>query len=139
MKEKILAFDLLRAIAILAILLTHSTAYLGYKYIRYTILIFTPFFAKIGLSLFIFISGYLIHYNNSKISSIKDVLLFYKKRILRIFPLYWAALAVFTFVFYDYFGILSSQFTMSNVSTLFSFHNLLIHLLVSTQFSYGSL
>ncbi|WP_369799553.1 acyltransferase family protein [Methanosarcina sp. Kolksee] len=95
------------------------------------------FFAKIGLSLFIFINGYLIHYNNSKISSIKDVLLFYKKRILRIFPLYWAALAVFTFVFYDYFGILSSQFTMSNASTLFSFHNLLIHLLVSRQFKFG--
>ncbi|WP_394325552.1 acyltransferase family protein [Methanosarcina barkeri] len=69
----------LRAIAILAILLTHSTAYLGYKYIKYTILIFTPFFCKIGLSLFVFISGYLIHYNNSKISSIKDVLLFFIK------------------------------------------------------------
>ncbi|AKB53151.1 hypothetical protein A9239_11920 [Methanosarcina sp. A14] len=129
MKEKILTFDFLRAIAILAILLTHSTAYLGYKYIKYTILIFTPFFAKIGLSLFVFISGYLIHYNNSKISSIKDVLLFYKKRFLRIFPLYWVALAVFTFVFYDYSGILSSQFIISNANTLFSFRNLLIHIL----------
>lgn len=129
MKRKILAFDLLRAIAILTVIISHSTSYFDYKYLKYIIAVFNPFFAQIGLGLFIFISGYVIYYNNSNISSIKDVLFFYKKRVLRIFPLYWVALAAFTLVFSVYSNILSSQFVISDVNSLFSFHNLIIHLL----------
>lgn len=128
-ERKLLAFDFLRMIAILTVLLTHSTSYLSCKYLKYMIAIFNPFFAQIGLGLFIFISGYLISYNNCSISSIKDVLFFYKKRILRIFPLYWAALAIFTLLFYIYPHFIPSQFIVSNASTLFSIHNLIIHIL----------
>lgn len=128
-EKKILAFDFLRAIAIFVVILTHSTTYLSYKYIKYMIAIFNPFFAQIGLGLFIFISGYLIYYNNNCITSVKDVLFFYKKRVLRIFPLYWIALAVFTLTFSVYPHILSPQFIYPDASTLFSFHNLMIHIL----------
>lgn len=94
------------------------------------IAIFNPFFAQIGLALFLFISGYLIYYNNNHITSIKDVFFFYKKRILRIFPLYWIALAFYTLIFSVYpHHFLSPQFTILDANKLFSPHNLIVHAL----------
>lgn len=87
-KERIIAFDFIRFIAILLVVFSHflkvpfDTAYLGI----------------LGNALFFFISGYLIHLNNPVINSKADILKFYKKRVLRIFPLYVLALLLFIII-----------------------------------------
>jgi peptidoglycan/LPS O-acetylase OafA/YrhL len=82
-----------------------------------------------GLGLFIFMSGYLLYYNNNSINSFQSVLSFYKKRLLRIYPLYWAALAAFTLVFYIFAPNLHSGFLFPNAEHVFTFSNLIIHVL----------
>jgi len=61
------------------------------------------YFMFIGLGIFMFISGLLIDLNYSeKIRSFSDILLFYRKRAIRILPLNWISIILFvtfTFVF----------------------------------------
>ena len=99
MKNKIIAFDFLRALAIIMIIPAHLSNYLFSSYGKLMLYAFDPYFANMGLGLFIFMSGYLLYYNNHSIRSLEDVFDFYKKRLLRIFPLYWAALAVLYWYF----------------------------------------
>lgn len=42
----------------------------------------------VGLSIFFFISGFSLFLNNKNINNVDDIINFYKKRVLRIFPLY---------------------------------------------------
>src|SRR5574344_730338 len=93
MKNKIIAFDFLRALAIAMIIPAHLSNFLSFTYLKLALYAVDPFVANMGLGLFIFMSGYLLYYNNHSIRSLEDVFDFYKKRLLRIFPLYWAALA----------------------------------------------
>jgi peptidoglycan/LPS O-acetylase OafA/YrhL len=67
-----------------------------------------------GLGIFSFVSGWLIAYNNSEFLSLEDIKKFYKKRITRLFPLYWLAL-VCVIVAYFFFV------TISNFPEIFSF------------------
>lgn len=89
--------DALRAFAIVLILLVHLITYVK-----------DPTFVRIisainygfplwffGLSLFFFVSGYALYYSNPVASNRKDVISFFKKRVVRIYPLYWGAIAVF--------------------------------------------
>src|SRR5512133_2664475 len=99
MKNKIIAFDFLRALAIIMIIPAHLSNFLFSTYSKLMLYAFDPYFANMGLGLFIFMSGYLLYYNNHSINSLENVFDFYKKRLLRIYPLYWAALAVFLMVF----------------------------------------
>jgi peptidoglycan/LPS O-acetylase OafA/YrhL len=92
MKNKLLAFDFLRALAILMIIPAHLSSYLFSTYSKLGLYVFDPYFANMGLGLFIFMSGFLLYYNNYSIHSFEDVLSFYRKRLLRIFPLYWEVL-----------------------------------------------
>ncbi len=100
MKEKMIAFDFLRALAIAMIIPAHLSNFLSSTYSKLALYAIDPYFANMGLGLFIFMSGYLLYYNNHSINSFQSVLSFYKKRLLRIFPLYWAAIAAFTLVFF---------------------------------------
>jgi peptidoglycan/LPS O-acetylase OafA/YrhL len=74
-------------------------------------------------------SGYLLYYNNHSINSFQGVFDFYRKRLLRIYPLYWAALATFILVFYIFAPRLDSGFVFPNSENVFNFYNLLIHAL----------
>ncbi|HEY3361472.1 MAG TPA: acyltransferase family protein [Methanosarcina sp.] len=129
MKNKIIAFDFLRALAIAMIIPAHLSNFLSFTPIKLALYAVDPYVANMGLGLFIFMSGYLLYYNNYSINSFQSVLSFYKKRLLRIFPLYWAALAAFTLVFYIFAPKLNSGFLFPNAENVFSFHNLIIHIL----------
>jgi len=129
MKNKIIAFDFLRALAIIMIIPAHLSSYLFSTYGKLVLYAFDPYFANMGLSLFIFMSGYLLYYNNHSINSLQNVFDFYKKRLLRIYPLYWAALATFVLVFYVFAPRLNSGFVFPNSENVFGFYNVLIHAL----------
>jgi peptidoglycan/LPS O-acetylase OafA/YrhL len=121
MKSRIIFLDFIRALAIILILMSHLPDYLG----NYQIFeIFVPYFTNFGLGLFIFLSGYVIFLNNSSIHTTEDILAFYKKRAIRIFPLYLIAL----FVFFVIFGLVIQIFGR-NLGMDFSLKNLIIHIL----------
>ncbi|WP_292388401.1 acyltransferase family protein [Methanosarcina sp. UBA5] len=129
MKNKIIAFDFLRALAIAMIIPAHLSNFLSFPYIKLALYAVDPFVANMGLGLFIFMSGYLLYYNNHSINSFQSVLSFYRKRLLRIFPLYWAAIAAFTLVFFIFAPKLNSGFEFPNAEHVFSFHNIIMHIL----------
>lgn len=129
MKNKIIAFDFLRALAIAMIIPAHLSNFLFFTPLKLALYAVDPYVANMGLGLFIFMSGYLLYYNNNSIKSFQNVLSFYKKRLLRIYPLYWAALAAFTLVFYIFAPNLHSGFLFPNAEHVFTFSNLIIHVL----------
>ncbi|WP_440944890.1 acyltransferase family protein [Methanosarcina sp. T3] len=129
MNKKIIAFDFLRALAIIMIIPAHLSSYLFSIYGKLALYAFDPYFANMGLGLFIFMSGYLLYYNNHSINSLKNVFDFYKKRLLRIYPLYWAALATFVLVFSIFAPRLNSGFVYPNSENVFGFFNVLVHAL----------
>jgi len=125
MNTRMFHFDFLRALAILFIVLSHLPEYIYYNQ---GILVFTPYFAIFGMALFVFISGYLIYENNRRIHSYRDILAFYKKRVLRLFPIYWSAIVLY----YIVFAILVPRYAPGqfhyDVSQLYGLNNLLVHL-----------
>ncbi|PAV12656.1 hypothetical protein ASJ81_19995 [Methanosarcina spelaei] len=129
MKNKIIAFDFLRALAIAMIIPAHLSNFLSFTYIKLALYAVDPFVANMGLGLFIFMSGYLLYYNNHSINSFQSVLSFYRKRLLRIFPLYWGAIAAFTLVFFIFAPKINSGFEFPNAENVFSFHNIIMHIL----------
>ncbi|MBQ9831817.1 MAG: acyltransferase [Methanocorpusculum sp.] len=90
-KERLVVFDFIRVVAILLVVLCHTLKVEDLP-------IKLDWMGILGNSLFFFISGYLIYLNNSKISSIKDIFSFYKKRVIRIYPLYIFAILCFFIV-----------------------------------------
>ena len=129
MKDKIIAFDFLRALAIAMIIPAHLSSFLSSIYSKLALYAVDPYVANMGLGLFIFMSGYLLYYNNHSINTFQSVLSFYRKRLLRIFPLYWVALTVFILVFYIFAPKLNSGFVFPNAEHVFSIHNIIIHIL----------
>ena len=129
MKNRIIAFDFLRALAIVMIIPAHLSNFLSTSYGKLALYAADPYFANMGLGLFIFMSGYLLYYNNNTIHSFQNVLSFYRKRLLRIFPLYWAAIAVFTLVFFIFAPKINSGFVFPNAEHVFSFYNVIVHIL----------
>jgi peptidoglycan/LPS O-acetylase OafA/YrhL len=127
--NKVVAFYFLRALAIIMIIPAHLSSFLFSSYGKLVLYAFDPFFANMGLGLFIFMSGYLLYYNNHSINSLQNILSFYKKRVLRIFPLYWAALAVFVLVYHVFAPKLNSGFLFPDAQNVFSFSNILVHIL----------
>ena len=89
-KERLLVFDFIRLFAILMVVFSHT---LNIPSINLS------YVGILGNVLFFFISGYLIYYNNSTISSKHDILRFYKKRVLRIYPLYIIAVLFWVLIY----------------------------------------
>jgi peptidoglycan/LPS O-acetylase OafA/YrhL len=111
--------DILKATAILIIVFGHIDNNLtNYELVR----LLGYYNGIIGLSIFFFISGFLLSQTDSVINSMKDIKNFYMKKSIRIFPLYWVALASLIIIF----GLL--QINPGNVSPYnFSLDNLLLH------------
>ncbi|MGA7076302.1 MAG: acyltransferase family protein [Halobacteriota archaeon] len=97
LNKRLIELDALRAAAIGLVLLTHLAAYVrAPAYVRSIEVINYGFpLAQYGLFLFVFISGFALCHNNVVIRSRKDAIGFLKKRAIRIYPLYWVALAAF--------------------------------------------
>jgi peptidoglycan/LPS O-acetylase OafA/YrhL len=98
--DRLIEADLMRAAAILLILVAHMPAYttLG------SLADFEIYFVTLGLSLFVFISGYCLARNERDMSSWRSVAIFWRQRFVRIYPLYVPALLLFIFLFH-YLGI----------------------------------
>jgi peptidoglycan/LPS O-acetylase OafA/YrhL len=111
--------DILKATAIVLIVFCHLDNYVScYDLIR----LVDGYAAFIGLNIFFFISGFLLSQTDSVIPSLKDVKKFYMKKFIRIYPLYWVALASLVIIF----GLL--QINPGNVSQYnFSLDNFLLH------------
>lgn len=93
--KRLFEADVLRAFAILVILISHAHYYFDHQTIVFQMMDRADEYIDIlGLGLFFFISGYLLYHNNPTITNLRDIFGFYKKRVLRIYPLYWAALFV---------------------------------------------
>lgn len=88
MKERLYSLDYLRGIAAFGIMIYHYLTWNGNIFTADTVL------GRIGLygvSIFYILSGltlYYVYYNRLKLN-LQNVLLFFKKRIFRIFPLLW--------------------------------------------------
>ncbi len=104
MKNKLVVLDWMRAVAILVILFHHLP---GYTFNYYNLNNFgTPldlsiinvFNRYIGLSLFVFTSGYLLNLRKNHSFGLDETKKFIFKRWIRIFPLYLIALVAFIFM-----------------------------------------
>ncbi|MHB8163126.1 MAG: acyltransferase family protein [Methanoregula sp.] len=134
------AFDFLRVTSIILIVFSHilesDDPVVG---------LFITLLGLIGNGAFFFISGYVIYLNNKKIDTLADVIHFYKKRVIRIFPLYWLALIVSIIVFsgnysYNFLFIASHflgiqmiiypKFISTNISPFWFIGMLLIYYLI---------
>ena len=97
--------DIVRALAICIIVAVHSYWFLasGTNSISGQDVVSTNLFRSLivdlGLALFFFLSGFALYRNNQILSTWHDVIDFFRKRALRIFPLYWLALFVFIICF----------------------------------------
>jgi peptidoglycan/LPS O-acetylase OafA/YrhL len=95
-KNRVLEIDILRSVAILLIVLYHvPSLYIFETSPNSSIFLnFAELIGFIGISLFFFISGFSLYLSNKTIRNRRDVLRFYKKRALRIYPLYWVFVGV---------------------------------------------
>ncbi len=88
-KKRILEIDILRAAAILLLVLYHvpqgTIADVSSTVTSYPL----ELVGFVGLSIFFFVSGFSLYISHRTISNRDDVLSFYKKRMVRIYPLYW--------------------------------------------------
>ena len=87
---RVVELDILRAVAIILILTPHFPYFLPTVQFSRELTILK----SCGIALFIFISGYVLHLNHPSFPQRNSLADFYKKRVLRIFPLYWLALAL---------------------------------------------
>jgi len=99
------------------IIIHHESNFLYHDYFAF----FYPYLGRFGLALFTFISGYALYKNNAPISSTKT---FYKKRLLRIYPLY--LLALFSYVAVSNFQ-LWKEFTIASLTVHFLGLQMLIY------------
>lgn len=95
-KKRLPEIDIIKATSLMLIILHHEGSFLYHEYLG----VFYPYLGRFGLALFTFISGYALYKNNAPMSSIKT---FYKKRLLRIYPLY--ILAFFSYVIISNFHL----------------------------------
>ena len=100
--KRLLFLDIIKAFGILVVIFVHMQNFLAAIVIPNFFLIEGLKF--LGLACFMFASGYAIHENNRTLEGRGEIFHFYRKRILRIYPLYLVALFVF-FICFQVFGL----------------------------------
>ncbi len=117
---RIIEFDALRAIALFSVLYAHSNSYIPIGNVPYLPIILGGF-AYAGLSIFVFLSGFGLYRSLlNKGSNRFDKLVFLKKRLLRIYPLYLVAVILY-FGLFSFFKIYHPM-TLEPVVRSFIFH-----------------
>jgi len=108
---RLVEIDMLRIISILiVVILIHVPINYAYNFYndldQYGVFVVNNIGIYAAMGSFVFASGFGLYLNpnNREINSVKKGLTFLKKRVLRIFPLYWVALVLFLF-FLDYLRI----------------------------------
>lgn len=102
--KRLLELDMLRALAITMIVIGHTAAYVTTPLLFGVLDKLSVYLFIFGLSLFFFVSGFVLYYSHGGIETTADTLAFWKKRVIRIYPLYWLAL-ISVFVLETYFNI----------------------------------
>ncbi|MGB3672508.1 MAG: acyltransferase [Phormidesmis sp.] len=96
-KKTLFELDVLRIVAMVLILFQHSVSYMGWDP---RVPWLAPDLGGIGLTIFFFISGFLLSRSVLGKQAAFDAKTFLKRRLIRIVPLYWVALIVFVGVFH---------------------------------------
>lgn len=110
-KSRIFEFDFIRVASILYIIIHHTRDY-AYSY---QVNIVDEILTSIALSLFVFISGYLITASPLSLRTRTDIVEWLKKRFIRLYPLYFASTLLY--VVY-YFHDLNVIMTMAQILCL---------------------
>ena len=127
-KKNLFELDVLRVIGMALILYSHSTAYLGWSPRVQWLL---PHPGAIGLSIFFWLSGFLLKRSLMGREDRFDPLTFLKSRLIRIIPLYWIAILTFIVVFH--FWQLFHPYNFEPLVGTFLAHALAVQLLVHPQ------
>jgi peptidoglycan/LPS O-acetylase OafA/YrhL len=95
LKGRFLGLDILRTIAIILVLVSHSNSILGFKDV-----LINKFLGSFGVEIFFILSGYLIcktiiENDDTSINLIQKTKIFYLKRFLRIVPNYYISILIF--------------------------------------------
>jgi len=93
-KNRNVELDILRALAIVLIVVGHLTGFLEQGILTKVLSFVEIPMLFLGLALFFSVSGFSLYLNNKVMKNYHDVVRFYKKRLVRIYPLYWIAVAV---------------------------------------------
>lgn len=122
-KERLFYLDFIRAIATVAIVLTHFNAIYLYQGIPeravLTLTVSNIYIGDWGVSLFFIISGASLMYVYEEKCELKS---FYKKRFFSIYPMFWIAYAVaFLYRFYQYKGVNNGAPKISMLLTVIGF------------------
>ena len=96
-KKALFELDVLRIVGMTLILFEHARPYLGWDPRVWWLF---PSVGGIGLTIFFFLSGFLLRRSQLMRRNSFDAVRFLKSRLVRIFPLYWLAIAAFTVVFH---------------------------------------
>lgn len=123
-KNKFFELELLRVTAIFLILYDHSTPYLGWD-ARVSSFMKIP--GAVGLGMFFALSGFLIQRSRSIQGSDFNAVSFLKKRLTRIFPLYWIAI-VFFIIRFHYFSVSGHSSSFDPLLPTFGAHFLALQL-----------
>ncbi|MGZ4906008.1 MAG: acyltransferase family protein [Halobacteriota archaeon] len=111
-RKRLLELDIIRALATSLILISHLTYYLHTNSLWWGHVLIT-YLTLFGLGAFFFLSGFVLGYRDRNFNTWSDVMIFYKKRLIRIYPLYLAALtvAVSAFILFPrlHFSLSASQ------------------------------
>jgi peptidoglycan/LPS O-acetylase OafA/YrhL len=91
-QKRLLELDMLRALAIIMIVIAHTVYYVTTPLLYGVISDLFFYLVLFGLSLFFFVSGFVLYYSHDGIETTADMVAFWKKRVIRIYPLYWLAL-----------------------------------------------
>lgn len=86
--KKLQELEILRAMAIILIVFIHFLPALNFGYFQQFLMSIRELLTVVGLSIFFFVSGFVLYYNYPQIS-LKTLDKFYYKRLKRIYPLYW--------------------------------------------------
>lgn len=113
-KHRFYEIDVIKIIAIILVIICHFYNFTQSGDYFET---FNPYIGVLGLALFFFASGYTLYYNNNNIMNIKGVVTFYKKRLLRIYPLY-IVLIIFTIIINYIFNIKNPYLCDFNLTNL---------------------
>ncbi len=92
-KQRILELDILRTVAILSLITYHIPLFTHSDFLTQSHYVFAFYLIGVaGLALFFFLSGYTLYLHN-RIKTVADAGKFFRKRLVRIYPLYWLVLA----------------------------------------------
>ena len=121
--NRLLFIDFIRIVAILLVIIQHMTTPQLFQNLNSIYFIYNPLppfiwldYGTIGVILFIFTSGLSLGVSGYSFENLRSVLDFLKRRLFRIYPIYWVAI-LFSLVLFNYY--IPTLQPMDYVNTVF--------------------